>query len=222
MIDPASSKTLAVIAVDGPAASGKGTLAKRLATHFGYAYLDTGALYRAVAVSARNAGADPADETSAVQAAESLPMARLEDTAFAATLRTAEAGAAASVVAAMPAVRQAILAAQRRFAESPPGGANGAVLDGRDIGTVVCPDAPHKLYITARAAIRAKRRHKELSAVAPDTRYEAVLADIEARDARDTNRAVAPLKPADDALLLDTSDLSIEEAFSAALALIGA
>lgn len=209
-----------VIAVDGPAASGKGTLAKRLAAHFNYACLDTGALYRAVARSVIEAGQDPADAAAAMAAAEAFDMARLDEADFAAALRTAETGAAASLVAAVPEVRAAILAGQRRFAETPPGGCAGAVLDGRDIGTVVCPDAARKLYITARPEIRAERRFAELKTQDASLSFDAVLADIEARDARDMNRAVAPLKQADDAHLLDTSDLSIEEAFKAALALV--
>ena len=209
-----------VIAVDGPAASGKGTLAKKLAAHFNYACLDTGALYRAVARSVIEAGQDPADAAAAMAAAEAFDMARLDEADFAAALRTAETGAAASLVAAVPEVRAAILAGQRRFAETPPGGCAGAVLDGRDIGTVVCPDAARKLYITARPEIRAERRFAELKTQDASLSFDAVLADIEARDARDMNRAVAPLKQADDAHLLDTSDLSIEEAFKAALALV--
>ena len=209
-----------LIAVDGPAASGKGTLARRLARHFDFAYLDTGALYRAVALCVLRAEQDPHDEAAALAAARQLDMALLNDEDFAADLRTAETGAAASLVAAIPDVRAAILAAQRDFAATPPHHANGAILDGRDIGTVVCPDADKKLFITARPDIRAERRWKELRAHDEALTFETVLADIEARDARDMNRATAPLKQADDAHLLDTSDLSIEEAFKAALALL--
>ena len=208
-----------IIAVDGPAASGKGTLAKRLAAHFDYAYLDTGALYRAVALGVLRAGKDPSDDEAALHAAQSLDMSALQEADFAAALRTAQTGTAASLVAAKPDVRAAILTAQRQFAANPPHGKKGAVLDGRDIGTVVCPDAADKLFITARADIRAARRHKELQAGDPNISLQMVLADIEARDARDMNRATAPLKKAQDAHLLDTSDLSIEEAFKAALAL---
>lgn len=209
-----------LIAVDGPAASGKGTLARRLATHFDYAYLDTGALYRAVALCVMRAGGDPADAAAAIEAAQQLDMALLLDSDFAAALRTAETGAAASHVAAVPAVRSAILAAQRQFATTPPDDKSGAILDGRDIGTVVCPDADRKLFITARPEIRAERRFQELKQHDAALSFETVLADIEARDARDMNRATAPLKQAADAHLLDTSDLSIEEAFKAALALL--
>jgi cytidylate kinase len=209
-----------IIAVDGPAASGKGTLARRLAAHYDFAYLDTGALYRAVALSTIEAGGAIEREEDAVKAAENLNMARLEDGDFAANLRTAETGLAASVVAAMAPVRAAILAAQRQFAAMPPGDKAGAVLDGRDIGTVVCPGAAAKLFITARAEIRAERRFAELRVSDASLGFESVLADIRARDARDENRQTAPMKQADDAPLLDTSDLSIEEAFAAALALV--
>ena len=224
MTEPSSPATPAacIIAVDGPAASGKGTLARRLAAHFDFAYLDTGALYRAVALSVILAGGNLENESDAVAAAESLDMARLEDSDFAARLRTAEIGLAASIVAAMPRVRAAILAAQRQFATQPPDGKKGAILDGRDIGTIVCPDAAAKLFITARAEIRAERRFAELRVNDGSLNLETVLADIHARDARDEGRATAPMKQADDAPLLDTSDLSIEEAFVAALALVEA
>lgn len=224
MTEPSSPATPAacIIAVDGPAASGKGTLARRLAAHFDFAYLDTGALYRAVALSVILAGGNLENESDAVAAAESLDMARLEDSDFAARLRTAETGLAASIVAAMPRVRAAILAAQRQFATQPPDGKKGAILDGRDIGTIVCPDAAAKLFITARAEIRAERRFAELRVNDWSLNLETVLADIHARDARDEGRATAPMKQADDAPLLDTSDLSIEEAFVAALALVEA
>lgn len=224
MTEPSSPATPAarIIAVDGPAASGKGTLARRLAAHFDFAYLDTGALYRAVALSVILAGGNFENESDAVAAAESLDMARLEDSDFVARLRTAETGLAASIVAAMPRVRAAILAAQRQFATQPPDGKKGAILDGRDIGTIVCPDAAAKLFITARAEIRAERRFAELRVNDGSLNLETVLADIHARDARDEGRATAPMKQADDAPLLDTSDLSIEEAFVAALALVEA
>ena len=224
MTEPSSPATPAacIIAVDGPAASGKGTLARRLAAHYDFAYLDTGALYRAVALSVILAGGNIENESDAVAAAESLDMARLEDSDFAARLRTAETGLAASIVAAMPLVRAAILVAQRQFATQPPDGKKGAILDGRDIGTIVCPDAAAKLFITARAEIRAERRFAELRVNDGSLNLETVLADIHARDARDEGCATAPMKQADDAPLLDTSDLSIEEAFAAALALVEA
>jgi len=211
-----------IIAIDGPAASGKGTLAKKIAAHFDYAYLDTGALYRAVALCVLQAGASPEDEAAARAAAVGLDMRRLAEADFAAALRLPETGSAASVVAAMASVRAQILQAQRDFATTPPDGKAGAVLDGRDIGTVVCPDARHKLFVTARAEIRAERRWKELQngPDAPD--FDTVLGDIRIRDERDMNRATAPLQKAETAHLLDTSDLSIEQAFDAALALLDA
>lgn len=211
-----------IIAIDGPAASGKGTLAKKIAAHFNFAYLDTGSLYRAVALSLLQAGAAPEDEAAALHAATILDMRRLGEADIAAALRRPETGSAASIVAAMPAVRAQILQAQRDFAATPPDGQAGAVLDGRDIGTVVCPDARDKLFVTARPEIRAERRWKELQAQphAPD--FETVLADIRIRDDRDMNRATAPLQKAKNAHLLDTSDLSIEQAFDAALALLKA
>lgn len=206
-----------VIAVDGTAASGKGTLAKRLAAHFGFHHLDSGALYRLVALGVAEAGTDPHNETDALAAAKAVDPARADDPA----IRTAEMGGGASIVSAHPAVRAALLDFQRAFAATPP----GAVIDGRDIGTVVCPDATAKLFVEARPEIRAHRRYLELAAKAAAAGEQApdeavLLADIVARDARDRSRAVAPLKPADDALLLDTSDLGIDAAFAAALALV--
>jgi len=201
-----------IIAVDGPAASGKGTLARRLARHYGLAHLDTGLLYRAVALKLLKQGRRPDDAAAAVAAARSLNPDALGDKA----LRSSATGEAASVVAAMPAVRQAVLALQRQFA----GRSGGAVLDGRDIGTVVCPNADVKLFITASPQVRAHRRHDELKAQGDGADYDEVLAEITARDERDTHRAVAPLKAAGDAHLLDTSDLDIEAAFRAAVAII--
>jgi cytidylate kinase len=205
------------IAIDGPAASGKGTIARRLAAHFGYAYLDTGALYRAVAVLVRQAGHNVADEVAAVAAATRLEPDQLDAADLQAELRSAQTGKDASIVAAMPEVRTAILQFQRDFAAR---ATPGCILDGRDIGTIVCPDAPHKLFITARADIRAERRWKELVQTDPSLALAEVLHDIEQRDARDQNRATAPLRQAEDALLLDTSNLSIEEAVTAALGLL--
>lgn len=196
-----------VIAVDGTAASGKGTLAKKLAKHFGFSYLDTGALYRLTAVGVIEAGGDPHDEAAAIAAAKTLDPARSADPA----IRTAAAGTGASIVSAHPGVRAALLAFQRDFAAKGP----GAVLDGRDIGTVVCPDATAKLFVDARPEVRAHRRWLELKDQGPTEAQ--ILADIIARDARDRNRPVAPLKPAEDAALLDTSDLDIDGAFAAAL-----
>lgn len=201
-----------IIAVDGPAASGKGTLARRLATHFGLRYLDTGSLYRAVALAVLSRARNPADEQAAVEAAAGLAPPDRDDPA----LRSEAVSAAASVVAAFPGVRAHVLEYQRRFAAQKP----GAVLDGRDIGTVVCPEAEVKLYVTADPQVRARRRLAERESQGERVDYEALLADIRARDARDMNRAVAPLRPAADARLLDTSDLDIEAAFQAALRLI--
>ncbi|MBX3507710.1 MAG: (d)CMP kinase, partial [Parvibaculum sp.] len=180
-----------VIAVDGPAASGKGTLARKLAAHYGFAYLDTGSLYRAVGHAVTSAGHDPADETAALAAARNLDLSNIDERA----IRTAEAGAAASIVAAMPAVRAAILDLQRNFAHNPPNGLRGAVLDGRDIGTVVCPDAKAKLFVTARPEIRARRRWLELNNSGSGITEAQVLEDIRERDRRDAERAASPMKP---------------------------
>jgi CMP/dCMP kinase len=207
-----------VIAIDGPAASGKGTLARRLARHFGYAHLDTGRLYRAVAARLLRAGADPEDAAQAVAAARALALADLADPA----LRDEAVGQAAGIVATHPAVRRALLALQRDFARHPPGGAAGAVLDGRDIGTVVCPDAPYKIYVDADISARAVRRRKELQGRGEDSISANVLRDMEERDARDRQRSVAPLTPACDAFILDTTDLDADEAFGATLAFIEA
>lgn len=207
-----------VIAIDGPAASGKGTLAKRLAAHFGYAYLDTGKLYRAVGFAVLKQGGDPSDATTATQAAKDLDPASLSDPA----LGGDDAASAASNVAAIPEVRTALNAFQIGFATTPPEGVAGAILDGRDIGTVICPNADAKLFITADIATRAERRHKELLSRGEVSIYARVLQDLEERDIRDKSRAVAPLKPADDAAVLDTSALTIEQGFQKALALVEA
>lgn len=201
-----------IIAIDGPAASGKGTLAKRLADHMGYACLDTGLLYRAVARDVASRGFRLEDTWAAVAAARGLVPATFDDPA----LRGTAAGDAASIVAKIPAVRAALLAYQRDFAAQPP----GAVLDGRDIGTVVCPNADVKIFVTASPEIRARRRFAEFEARGAGVAYETVLADILARDARDAGRADAPMAKAADAILLDTSNLSIEAAFDAVVGLI--
>lgn len=203
------SNTL-TIAIDGPAASGKGTLARRLAERFDLAYLDTGAIYRAVARDVLAAGQDPADAQAAAATAARLDSETLGDP----RLRDEDVARAASVVAAHAPVRAALLAFQRRFAADPPGGKRGAVLDGRDIGTVVCPDAPLKLYITAGLEARADRRHKELTQRGEAQPFEDVLADLQARDARDSGRAAAPLKQAEDAVLIDTTALDAEGVFA--------
>ncbi|WP_454020461.1 (d)CMP kinase [Azospirillum sp. Marseille-Q6669] len=208
-----------VIAIDGPAAAGKGTLSKRIAQAYGFAHLDTGALYRAVGVSVLRAGGDPADAEAAAQAARAL---RPEDGILNdPALRNDEAAQAASKVAVVPAVRAALLDFQRRFAAAPPGGAPGAVLDGRDVGTVVCPNADAKLFVTASVEVRAERRLKELRERGIPAIPSDVLEDMKARDARDSQRTVAPLLPAADAFVLDTSALDADQAFAAATAFIG-
>jgi len=198
------------IAIDGPAASGKGTLARRLAARFDLAYLDTGAIYRAVARDVLAAGQAPQDAEAAEGIAERLDPESLLDP----RLRDEDVARASSVVAAHPGVRRALLDFQRGFAATPPGGKRGAVLDGRDIGTVVCPNAPLKLYITADIAARADRRFKELSAKGEAQDPAAVLADLRARDARDSGRSTAPLKPAEDAVTIDTSALDADAVFA--------
>lgn len=203
-----------IVAIDGPAGAGKGTLSKALAAHLGYPHLDTGALYRATALAVLRGGGDPEDPAAAERAARSLDTALLDSP----ELRTAVVGGASSKVAALPAVRAALLDFQRDFAHRPP----GAVLDGRDVGTVVVPDAEVKLYVTASAAVRAGRRHQELLERGEASIYARVLADIEARDARDAGRADAPMRKADDAVEIDTSDLSPSDVFKRALAVIEA
>jgi CMP/dCMP kinase len=205
-----------IIAVDGPAASGKGTLARRLAQHFKLAHLDTGKLYRAAALHALAGGGDPADPAVAQAAAERVRAADLDNP----KLRDEDVARASSVVAAIPAVRQALLAFQRDFARQPPA-PSGAVLDGRDIGTVVCPDAEAKLFITATLEARARRRFKELQENGGNAIYERVLQDMKDRDARDSQRRAAPLVPAGDAFVLDTTALDADAALAAALDFIG-
>ena len=210
-----------VIAVDGPAASGKGTLARRLARHFGFAYLDTGLLYRAVGLRLLRAGLEPKNETAAIAAAGAVTPAELADPA----LRSEAAGEAASAVARIPGVRQALLDLQRRFAAAPTDErgrpAKGAVIDGRDIGTVICPDAPVKLFVNASLETRAKRRHKELLDRGEAIIYARVLEDMERRDQQDRSRSVAPLAKAPDAFEIDTTKLDADGAFAAALGFIG-
>ncbi|MFC5067632.1 (d)CMP kinase [Flaviflagellibacter deserti] len=203
-----------IIAIDGPAASGKGTLGKRLAAHYGMAHLDTGLLYRAVAKALLDAGLPLSDEDHAVEAARTLDPDRLDEKA----LRGAAMGEAASVVAVLKPVRAALIDLQRNFAARP----QGAVLDGRDIGTVICPHADVKVFVTASAEERARRRYTELAGRGVNTTYEDVLADIRQRDDRDMHRAVAPLRLAEDARLLDTTELDIDAAFRAAIAIVDA
>ncbi len=213
----ASDSSLPVIAIDGPAASGKGTLARRLADALGFALLDTGLLYRAVGLKTVQMGGNPADPAASIPVAQNLDVRGLADDL---PLRTDEAGQFASQCSSIPEVRAALLDFQRQFASTPPDGKAGAILDGRDIGTVICPAADVKLYVTASAEVRAERRMKELAARGKSLPFEAVLADIKARDDRDMNRATAPLKPAADAILLDTSAMTPDEVFATALALI--
>lgn len=201
-----------VIAIDGPAASGKGTLAKRLADHYRLPHLDTGLLYRAVALALIDAGLSLDDPEAASRAAHALDADRLDDP----RLRDRAMGEAASRISAVPEVRAALLAWQRRFAADP----QGAVLDGRDIGTVVCPDADVKLFITASSEERARRRHRELSGRGEAATFAAILSDIEARDARDASRAAAPLRMANDAVRLDTTALDPDAAFDEARGIV--
>lgn len=203
-----------IIAIDGPAASGKGTLGKRLAHHYGFRHLDTGVIYRAVAKALLDAGADLADEERAVAAARELDPEKFGDP----VLKTQEVGNAASVISAIPRVREALVNFQRQFAADPP----GAVLDGRDIGTVICPDADVKIFVVADPAVRARRRTLEARGRGEDADEALVLADILRRDERDQNRPVAPLRPAPDAHVLDNSALDIEGGVRAAIAIVEA
>ncbi|WP_171121780.1 MULTISPECIES: (d)CMP kinase [unclassified Ruegeria] len=193
------------VAIDGPAAAGKGTISKGVSAHFGFAHLDTGLLYRAV-------GRRTLDGMEPVAAAQALTAEELGQ----GDLRTAEIAQAASKVAVIPEVRSALVDFQRSFATRP----GGAVLDGRDIGTVICPEAEVKLFVTASAEVRAERRYLELSANGSDTTRAQVLQDVRERDARDAERSTAPMKPAEDAVLLDTSNLSIEAALAEAIAIV--
>jgi len=200
-----------VIAVDGPAASGKGTIARALAEHFGLPHMDTGLLYRAVALNLWRWGGDPASEFEALRAADMLSIDPDDE-----ELRSEPVSRIASSVSAYPSVRAALLKRQQDFAGQP----GGAVLDGRDIGTVIAPDADVKLFVSASPEVRAQRRVRELLERGMPAHYEDVLSDIRSRDARDTGRDVAPLKPAPDAIILDTSDLDREAAIAAAVRLV--
>jgi cytidylate kinase len=202
------------IAIDGPAAAGKGTLSRRIAEVYGFHHLDTGLTYRATAKALLDRGLPLDDEAVAADVARGLDLAGLDRS----VLSAHAIGEAASKIAVMPSVRRALVEAQRGFAGREP----GTVLDGRDIGTVVCPDAPVKLYVTASAEVRARRRYDEIVAGGGAADYGTILEDIRRRDERDMGRADSPLKPADDAHLLDTSEMSIEAAFSAAKSIIDA
>jgi cytidylate kinase len=203
-----------IIAIDGPAASGKGTLARRLAQHYGYRHLDTGVIYRAVAHALLQSGADLQDERLAVKAAMELDPETLGNPA----LKSHEVGSAASVVSAIPAVREVLLDFQRQFAASPP----GAVLDGRDIGTVICPNADVKIFVVADPKVRARRRTLEAKGRGEAADEAKILEDILQRDERDKNRASAPLKQAEDAYLLDNTNLDIEAGVRAAIDIVEA
>jgi cytidylate kinase len=203
-----------IIAVDGPLASGKGTIARALAAKFGLPHLDTGTLYRGVAVALLDAGTPPEDAAAAEAAARTLDPAAIDET----KIRTAGAGVAASVVSAHPGVRKALLELQRDFALQP----GGAVLDGRDIGTVIAPDADVKLFITASEEARAWRRQAELVNRGEEIDFETVLGQLRQRDARDASRADAPMLKAEDAVEIDTTDMTIEEAVKAAIEVVEA
>ena len=205
-----------VVAVDGPAAAGKGTLARRLADSLNLVYLDTGSIYRAVAAKLLAAGGDPHDAEAAAEVARALTSYDLAR----GDLRAEGVGAAASVVSAHQGVREALLDFQRAVAFDPPAGRGGAVLDGRDIGTVVCPDACAKLFVTASLQERARRRHEELLGRGEERIYARVLEDLRERDDRDAARATAPMTAAADAVTLDTSDLDVEAAFHQALDIV--
>ncbi len=220
-----SARKCPVIAIDGPAASGKGTLSRRLAAELGLAHLDTGSLYRAVALLLLRAGSDPGDGVAAASEAMTLTPGKVADLSKDPALRNDATAAAASRVSAISAVREALLDFQREFAEQPPAladgtPAKGAVLDGRDIGTVICPDAEAKLFVTASTEVRAQRRLNELQGRGVPAIYENVLEEMKDRDARDSQREVSPLVPAADAFLLDTSALDADQALHAALTFI--
>jgi cytidylate kinase len=201
-----------IVAVDGPAASGKGTIARAIAAHFGLPHMDTGLLYRAAALNLLRWGGDPADERAALAGCD------FSQTDFSdPELKSEAAGGVASRISAYPMVRAALIQRQRDFAEQP----RGAVLDGRDIGTVIAPDADAKLFVTARPEVRAQRRYDELTRLGLKAHLTEILTDIAARDARDRGRAMAPLHMAEDAELIDTSELGIEEARALAIAAVG-
>jgi len=215
-IAPSSQPIPIIVAIDGPAASGKGTLARRLAEHLNLEYLDTGSLYRAVGMKVIYSGKDPADLAAALEAAKTIDIEDLANP----RLRQERIGQAASIVSAFPEVRAALLEFQRNFARKSAESGRGAVLDGRDIGTVVCPDADFKFFITATLFARAKRRHKELQGQGIEVIFDSVLEDLRERDERDEKRAIAPLRPADDAYIIDSSKLDASEVFKKSSELI--
>lgn len=213
-----------IITIDGPASAGKGTLASTLAQIYNLAYFDTGMVYRAVGLDLRLKGQDVHDETLAEEAAKQLTFAKMTELSKNPEFRSSEGGVAASIVSAHPKVRAALLKVQQDFSKKPTFAdgtpAAGAIYDGRDTGTVVCPEADIKFFVTASSEVRAQRRFKELQEKGMDTPYEKVLADIIARDERDSNRSTAPLKPAEDAYILDTSSLSIDDVLKKACEII--
>ena len=206
-------KTIRIIAVDGPAASGKGTLAKRIAEHYDFAHLDTGLLYRAVGYAVLNGNGDPRNTKHALAAAVTLDPNELNNP----KLRSETVGEAASIIATSSEVREALLKFQKSFAYNPPNGKMGSVLDGRDIGTVVCSDADRKIFVQADISVRAMRRYKELRSRGLNAIHARVLQELKDRDARDSSRAMSPLIPAKDAFILDTTFLDPERVFIAAL-----
>jgi len=210
-----------IITLDGPAASGKGTLARRLADELGYFYLDTGAIYRLVGLKVLNAGLEPEESEQqiagiATELANNFSISLLDDPA----LKFDQVGQMASRCAALPSMRESIAELQRNLAKTPPNGARGSVLDGRDTGTAICPDADIKIFVTADTDIRAERRYKELQACGLNTSFDAVLNDMQERDRRDSDRAFRPLKPADGAIIIDTGKMTPDEALAAVLAAV--
>ncbi len=215
-----------IITIDGPAAAGKGTLSSKLAEKYGLAYFDTGMVYRAVGLQLLKNNVDLSDIATAEKRAEELTFPKMMELSKDRDFRSAEGGHAASVVSSYPGVRARLLDMQKNFAKNPVFAdgtpANGAIYDGRDTGTVICPQAEVKIFVTASSEVRAKRRYDEFIAKGMSADYNQVLADVKARDERDANRKDAPMKPADDAVILDTSDMSIEEVFNKAVEIVEA
>ena len=215
-----------IITIDGPAAAGKGTLSSKLAEKYGLAYFDTGMVYRAVGLQLLKSNVDLSDVATAEKKAEELTFPKMMELSKDKDFRSAEGGHAASVVSSYPGVRARLLDMQKNFAKNPVFAdgtpANGAIYDGRDTGTVICPQAEVKIFVTASSEVRAKRRYDEFIAKGMSADYNQVLADVKARDERDANRKDAPMKPADDAIILDTSDMSIKEVFDKAVEIIEA